>query len=149
MKLDELYPQTRRKLEALFADPEASALGLRWISGFRSFAEQTKLYAQGRTAPGPVVTNATAGSSFHNVRRAVDLAPVALLREPGWAPDSPLWVRLGVLAQCYGFGWGGTWKKPDRPHLEDSWCLSCGKDVGPREAKHFTEGGECRLSKAD
>lgn len=127
------------------ADPEASALGLRVISTFRSFAEQTKLYAQGRTTPGPRVTNAKPGTSYHNVARAVDLAPAQLLREPGWAPSSPLWLRLGALYERYALSWGGKWRSPDRPHGENSYCERCLLDVGPRGATHFDESGLCRL----
>ncbi|MDA7028670.1 M15 family metallopeptidase, partial [Bacillus sp. CLL-7-23] len=41
-------------------------------SGYRSFAEQNKLYAKGRTASGKIVTNAKAGQSNHNYGLAVD-----------------------------------------------------------------------------
>lgn len=41
-------------------------------SGYRSFAEQNKLYAQGRTAPGKIVTNAKGGQSNHNYGLAID-----------------------------------------------------------------------------
>ncbi len=36
------------------------------ISTYRSFEEQNKLYAQGRTVPGQVVTKARGGQSPHN-----------------------------------------------------------------------------------
>jgi hypothetical protein len=42
------------------------------ISGLRSMEEQTKLYDQGRKTPGAIVTNARAGSSFHNYGLATD-----------------------------------------------------------------------------
>ena len=43
-----------------------SGLSARLISGTRTFAEQDRLYAQGRTEPGNVVTNARGGQSNHN-----------------------------------------------------------------------------------
>ena len=43
--------------------------------GYRSPAEQDRLYAQGRTAPGQVVTNARGGQSPHQHRAAIDLYP--------------------------------------------------------------------------
>lgn len=66
--------------------------------GYRSFPEQAKLYFQGRTLPGPKVTNAPAGYSPHNYGIAVDcvrdedLARVGL--QPYWAKDG-----YDVLAQ--------------------------------------------------
>lgn len=50
------------------AMPAAKELGyvVKVICGTRSWTEQNELYAKGRTAPGPRVTNAKAGSSWHN-----------------------------------------------------------------------------------
>ena len=42
--------------------------------GLRTFAEQDKLYAQGRTTPGPIVTNAQSGQSPHEYGCATDWA---------------------------------------------------------------------------
>lgn len=44
--------------------------------GFRSFEEQSALFAKGRTAPGRIVTKAKAGESFHNYGLAFDWVPV-------------------------------------------------------------------------
>ena len=44
--------------------------------GLRTVAQQNALYAQGRTEPGAIVTNAPGGSSAHNFGLAVDLYPV-------------------------------------------------------------------------
>jgi peptidoglycan LD-endopeptidase CwlK len=40
--------------------------------GMRTFAEQNRLYAQGRTSPGSIITNARGGQSNHNFGLAVD-----------------------------------------------------------------------------
>src|SRR5690606_22511724 len=42
------------------------------ISGHRTWAEQDALYAQGRTKPGSIVTNAKGGQSNHNFGIAMD-----------------------------------------------------------------------------
>lgn len=42
------------------------------ICGRRLFEEQDALYAQGRTTPGPIVTAASGGLSFHNYGLASD-----------------------------------------------------------------------------
>ncbi|WP_318566507.1 M15 family metallopeptidase [Peribacillus simplex] len=41
--------------------------------GFRLFAEQNALLAQGRTKPGNKVTNARGGQSMHNYGLAIDI----------------------------------------------------------------------------
>lgn len=54
--------------------------------GFRSFPEQAKLYFQGRTAPGPKVTNAKAGESCHNFAIAWDVCFDVDNSTPGLQP---------------------------------------------------------------
>ena len=67
----------RRGLHRLYIpyyDKLCAILGDNWqpISGFRSIPEQARLYAQGRTVPGPIVTKAPPGLSFHNYGLATD-----------------------------------------------------------------------------
>lgn len=101
---------------------EAHSLGAHYwaISGHRSYAEQTRLYEQGRTAPGPIVTNAKAGESAHNFGLAVDFCRDAVLDrkglQPDWKPES--YDLLGELCTKHGLTWGGHWKTPDRPHVQ-------------------------------
>lgn len=47
-------------------------INVQYSSGFRSFEEQTKLFNQGRTTPGNIVTNTRAGYSNHNFGLPVD-----------------------------------------------------------------------------
>lgn len=44
------------------------------ISGLRSYREQDRLYAKGRTEPGRIVTNSKAGQSYHQFGVAFDCA---------------------------------------------------------------------------
>lgn len=150
--LADLHPQARAKAEKLLALAAAESIELLVTSTYRSFEQQERLYAQGRTEPGPRVTRAKPGSSFHNVRRALDVAfcrPETGVLDWLWLRDDPdaqrLWRRLGALAAGAGLHWGGLWEKPDRPHFEDSWCAACALDVGPRGATHFDEDGRCRV----
>jgi hypothetical protein len=87
------------------------------FQGFRSVAEQDYLYAQGRTRPGKVVTNAKGGESFHNYGVAVDIVFVKN-GNPSWAESHP-WDLLGTVGKSVGFDWGGLWPSfPDRPHFQ-------------------------------
>lgn len=92
---------------------------------WRSPAEQERLYAQGRTAPGKVVTNARAGQSSHNftvngkpASLAFDIVPLDG-GKPIWAASNPIWQRLGKLGQDAGLEWAGTWRRfREFPHFQ-------------------------------
>jgi peptidoglycan L-alanyl-D-glutamate endopeptidase CwlK len=86
---------------------------------YRTIEEQDALYAQGRKNPGRKVTNARGGWSWHNWRRAFD---VAIRSFPGDATpddvyDGP-WAVVGALGEAIGLEWGGRWKSPDLPHMQ-------------------------------
>lgn len=95
-----LHPDARTFFLDLFAKASGEGLAFRITSGKRSCAEQNKLHAQGRTAPGPVVTKARGCQSWHVAGRAID---VALLRDSSAARLS----QLGQLAKAGGAVWGG------------------------------------------
>lgn len=90
------------------------------ISGFRTYIEQTKLYEQGRTTPGPKVTQARAGESPHCFGVAVDLCRDGLVDRAGLQPDyrPESYELLRELAPKHGLIWGGAWQFPDRPHVQ-------------------------------
>lgn len=100
--------------------PAAASLGytLKIICGTRDWAEQTALYAKGRTTTGPKVTNARAGSSFHNYGVAFD---IGLFTATGaYLTSDAQYVRFfeqaGVPDGCV---WGGHFKSfKDYPHVE-------------------------------
>jgi peptidoglycan LD-endopeptidase CwlK len=83
----------------------------------RTIAEQDALYAQGRTAPGQRVTNARGGQSWHNYGLGADVVFSTPNGQPSW-PENGNWTRYGQIAADNGLTWGGTWRNPDRPHVE-------------------------------
>lgn len=98
---------------------ELEAIGIKPLitCGFRSVAEQNRLYAQGRTRAGKIVTNAKGGQSKHNFGKAVDFAFIDSAGNISW--DLKLFRKLAVLCKARGFKWGGDWKKfKDYPHIE-------------------------------
>ena len=95
----------------------AEGINVKVICGLRSNAEQAALYAQGRTAPGPKVTNAKPGYSWHNFGVAWDFVVFDDRGQPLW--DSPLMDRCGAIGEDLGLEWGGRWTNPqDKPHLQ-------------------------------
>ena len=100
--------------------------------GYRSNAEQDALYAQGRTKPGKIVTNAKGGQSNHNFGIAVDFC---LTNEKGTIANYTVnsdWRRVASIAKSKGFEWGGDWKGfVDNPHLEYTGKIT----VEPEETK--------------
>jgi peptidoglycan L-alanyl-D-glutamate endopeptidase CwlK len=89
---------------------------VRVTSGFRSFAEQDVLFAQGRSKPGPKVTNVRAGGSYHNYGLAIDVVEIKHGKAKWNNPD---WEKIGELGEQLGFEWGGRWVGfTDRPHFQ-------------------------------
>ena len=94
------------------------------ISGHRSYEQQADLYAQGRTAPGNIVTYAKPGSSNHNFGTAIDFGIFADgkyldAREPGLTERVYLAIFNNIEAEGLSIDWGGNWKRlKDTPHIE-------------------------------
>lgn len=83
----------------------------------RTFAESDALYAQGRTKPGSIVTNAKAGQSYHNYGLAIDFM-MQINGKDSWAVDHNWMIVVNVFKQ-HGFTWGGDFKSIlDQPHFE-------------------------------
>ncbi len=93
------------------------------VSAFRSHAEQTKLFNQGRTTAGKIVTKAKAGQSFHNFGLAID---VCHFRRGtfDWSEDNQIWLTIANCAKGNGLESGFFWKWQDKPHLQISGGLT-------------------------
>lgn len=112
-----LHPEARAAA-AQFVNRVEQELGiqLRVTQGMRTYAEQDALYAQGRTAPGEVVTNARGGQSYHNFGVAFDVVEVRPDGSVNWNTD---WAAIGAVGEAMGLEWGGNWTSiVDRPHFQ-------------------------------
>lgn len=85
---------------------------------YRTFAESDALYAQGRTAPGEIVTNAKAGQSYHNYALALDFH-LQVDGKDSWAVDHDWMIVVDIFKEA-GFTWGGDFAGSfkDYPHFE-------------------------------
>ncbi len=96
-----LTPDTAEAVRLLLAHAERRGIHLVITSGKRSCAEQDALYAKGRTAPGPRVTDAKGCGSWHVLGRAVDV-----LVKSGPAD----YAGLADYWKALGGAWGGDFK---------------------------------------
>ncbi|HMM59451.1 MAG TPA: M15 family metallopeptidase [Candidatus Rifleibacterium sp.] len=118
-RLDTLEPGFRETTAHLL-QAATTATGYQWviISGRRTMAEQKEIYAQGRTKPGKVVTNAAPGSSAHNFGLAADVAPLRN-GKIWWGAPREVWRQMADLAQGMGLVAGFYFTTIfDAPHIE-------------------------------
>lgn len=121
----------QRHLDRCRRDPELQrkSVSVFLTCTFRDDSEQARLYAQGRdpAVPGPIVTNAKAGQSAHNLKdsggrpcaEAYDLA----ITEAGklvW-DDHAAWELIGAHGIAAGLKWYGSpgARFPEKPHFQN------------------------------
>ena len=88
---------------------------------FRSVKRQDELYAQGRTAPGGIVTYKRGGESNHNVLPSVALDVAFVLADGSVSWSGLLLSKFARLMKAANaqVRWGGDWPHfKDRPHFE-------------------------------
>ena len=144
-----LHPKLRYEARTIYDEIRAANLSVRFTSGFRSFAEQQKIYNQGRTTPGPIVSNAKPGTSFHNYGLALDFAILTLdgkkllwdMRFDGAdAGKEADWAQVvAIFTQC-GWEWGGRWKFVDNPHFQRVFGLTVKEAKARYDAKKLKDG---------
>jgi peptidoglycan L-alanyl-D-glutamate endopeptidase CwlK len=111
-----LLPEVQPSARALVTKAAADGITIKVISGLRTYDEQNDLYAQGRTKPGRIVTNARGGHSNHNFGIAFD---VGVFEGGQYLDESPKYKAVGVLGMDLGLEWGGNWKTiQDEPHFQ-------------------------------
>ncbi len=91
------------------------------LYSYRDNALQARLYAQGRTTPGPIVTYKKAGQSKHNRNpaEAFDVAFVTESNELSYSTCQYLAFYEILLEFVPEIVWGGLWAKlKDFPHFE-------------------------------
>lgn len=108
--LNDLLPVVKYKVERFMGFCVANNIDVLITSTYRDINSQDALYAQGRTVPGNIVTNAKGGESFHNYKCAIDIVPL-INGKPEWDGTHPVWAKLGELGKEAGLEWAGDWKK--------------------------------------
>jgi peptidoglycan L-alanyl-D-glutamate endopeptidase CwlK len=130
-----LHPIIRDEVVRLVEEAEKllpANCAVRLAQTLRTEAEQNALYAQGRTKPGKIVTNAKFGASFHCYGLAIDFCLVYDLDGNGtyeflsWDIKADKdndkiadWMEVVMVFKNAGYKWGGDFKSiTDNPHLE-------------------------------
>lgn len=121
-RLNQLHPKIRQDaIDAYNEAVKATPIGVHpYIDQtIRSFDESDALYAQGRTKPGSIVTQAKAGQSYHNYGLALDFH-LQINGKDIWDENNPNWIKVVNIFKKHGFTWGGNFsgKFKDYPHLE-------------------------------
>jgi peptidoglycan L-alanyl-D-glutamate endopeptidase CwlK len=117
----------------------------RFTHTLRTFAEQDALFAQGRTKPGGIVTNARSGMSWHNYGMAIDIVLLVDKNRDGvfesvsWDTRADFdgdgkrdWIEVVNIFKQFGWEWGGDWKFYDAPHFQKT----MGQSIRGMLAKH-------------
>ena len=113
----ELLPHVADKAHAFIDACDAAGIDIIITSTYRDDESQNALFAKGRTAPGPRVTNAAGGRSMHNHRVAFDFVPI-VNGKAVW-DDNYLWTQCGMIGEKLGLEWGGSWTSfVDKPHMQ-------------------------------
>jgi peptidoglycan L-alanyl-D-glutamate endopeptidase CwlK len=93
---------------------------------YRNNEDQNAAYASGRTAKGPIITNAKAGESMHNVTdsdgtpksRAFDIV-IMKSGKIDYDKKNPNWKRAGTIGKSVGLEWAGDWVSfNEYPHFQ-------------------------------
>lgn len=120
----DLHPNLRPLALKFLDECHANGYEVLITCTYRSAEEQNRLYAQGRTTSGNIVTKLKGGQSKHNATldgvpasKAFDFVPI----ENGklaWS-NVQMFKRLGEIGKALGLVWGGDWKSfKDYPHFE-------------------------------
>jgi peptidoglycan L-alanyl-D-glutamate endopeptidase CwlK len=137
-----LLPEVRPIARALVHAAAGADIQIKVSSGTRSFAEQDRLFAQGRSRPGRKVTNARGGFSNHNFGIAFD---IGVFEGRRYLPESPKYKAVGALGVALGLEWGGNWKSiVDQPHfqLRPAWAAGMRERDMLAELRERVAGGE-------
>ncbi|WEL57842.1 M15 family metallopeptidase [Pseudomonas kermanshahensis] len=115
--IETLLPEVRPYARELLFNAAAAGIRIKIISGLRTYEEQDRLYAKGRTIPNTsIVTHARGGESNHNFGTAFD---IGVFEGNQYLDDSPKYKAVGVLGMELGLEWGGNWKNiVDQPHFQ-------------------------------
>lgn len=115
--IDRLHPELVPLCREFVRRCRGAGLNVRVTETFRTQAEQDAIYAQGRTKPGGIISNAPYPKSPHCWGVAFDFCRNVKGRE--YDDSDGFFSRCGAIGKALGLTWGGDWRTfKDKPHLE-------------------------------
>jgi|TARA_Y100000310_G_scaffold84459_1_gene81313 peptidoglycan L-alanyl-D-glutamate endopeptidase CwlK len=117
-KVNTLLPQLQPVFRELLWRCAIANVYVRVVCGYRSEEEQANKYAQGRTIPGNIVTNAKAGWSFHQYKCAMDIVPLIRINTLRYLvpwQEKAMFAQIAYLASELGIEQPIAW---DLGHLQ-------------------------------
>lgn len=141
--IDTLHPKWRDKVAQTWALAQAAMpinVQIVIVQGLRTFAESDAIYQQGRTKPGPIVTKAQAGQSYHNYGLAFDFAMITDGKDDETV--GPNWLKVVAIMKGAGMAWGGEFPEGfhDNPHFENRFGYNWRDLLVKHNAKDFISG---------
>lgn len=154
-RIELLHPLIRKQTARLIENVEtviATNSAIRVVQGYRTFAEQNALYAQGRNGDTrSVVTYSRGGESYHNYGLAIDFAILTDKDGNGSYEDLSWdikrdnnkdgvadWIQVVNAFEAAGWKWGGKWSTfKDYPHLEKTYDLTVKQLFAKYSSKDF------------
>jgi len=116
-EVNKLHPKLQAIIPKLIEACRKQGIDIAITQTLRTKAEQDALYAQGRTAPGKIVTKAPYPKSLHCWGVAFDFLPLTN-GKPDWA-KLHLFSKVGEIGEMFGLEWGGRWTSfVDRPQFQ-------------------------------
>ena len=153
-RIQTIHPTLADELAEIYLEIRERGVNVRFSQVYRTFEEQDKLFAKGRTAPGRKVTNARGGQSYHNYGMAVDI--VLLTPGGGVSWDRTLdqdldnvsdWDEIVFVFKHYGWKWGGDWTSfKDYPHFEKTFGFTTSELLAKYQAGDFVKDQYVDLS---
>jgi len=149
-----LHPAVKDEILTLLNKAEDTITGdevcIRVVQGLRTIAEQNDLYAQGRTKPGAIVTNAPGGKSAHNYGLAIDICWLWKQADGTYKYDDkkawltgPKFMKVVDLFKSAGYTWGGDWTTiKDTPHFEKMFGYTVSQLKAKYDKHDFQQGTE-------
>ena len=135
-----LHPKVRQEALQIYEEICEALTGramCRFAFTLRTIEEQNKLFAQGRTIPGKIITKARGGHSYHNWGLAIDIVLIKDVDGDGdydkaiWDTKGDFdgdgksdWIEVVQIFKEYGWEWGGDWKFVDAPHFQKTFGYS-------------------------
>lgn len=96
-----LFPPLIIAANNFIADCAKERVNILITQGLRTWQQQDALYAQGRTAPGKIVTRARGWQSYHNFGLAFDIVPINTSGTPIWNVADPAWKTAWEIGDLH------------------------------------------------